>query len=205
MCPSNSSHRCSGFHSLLFLALGAWECEAAQARNEMHQMETIWKEHPTLTLRATWKRTFSQQKAPSHRQTAPSHNIPGSWEPSASKELSTEPPALDAPKVGCPSAPCQGTVSWRGGRGAEQGRKALGGNGEADSQVGHGRNKSIIQPLSSGKAGGDPEEVPALITKLQGTALSAGVLEFPRHSPRPVLPISIQEQPILCISRLTSA
>lgn len=52
----------AGSYSLLFLALGGWNCEAAQPRNEMHQMETIWKEHPTLTLRATWKRTFKLAK-----------------------------------------------------------------------------------------------------------------------------------------------
>lgn len=61
----------AGFHSLLFLALGGWDCEAAQPRNEMHQMETIWKEHPTLTFRATWKRTFtSESLLPADRQPA---------------------------------------------------------------------------------------------------------------------------------------
>lgn len=126
----------AGFHSLLFLALGGRECEAAQALNEMHQMETIWKEHPTLTLRATWKKYLQPAKVAfpptnSPLLTAP-RNIPGSWEPSASKELSTEPPALDACKMGCPSAPCQGTVSWWGGRAVEQGmRAAAGARGEA--------------------------------------------------------------------------
>lgn len=84
----------AGFHSLLFLALGGRDCEAAQPRNEMHQMETIWKEHPTLTLRATWKRTFSQQKPPSRRQTALSRMLPatrrglGSHQPPKSSALS---------------------------------------------------------------------------------------------------------------------
>lgn len=121
----------AGFHSLLFLALGGREHEAAQALNEMHQMETIWKEHPTLTLRATWKKDLQPAKVAfpptnSPLSTAP-HNMPGSWEPSASKELSTEPPALGAHKMGRPSAPCQGTVCWWGGRAAERGRKAAAG------------------------------------------------------------------------------
>lgn len=121
----------AGFHSLLFLALGGREHEAAQALNEMHQMETIWKEHPTLTLRATWKKDLQPAKVAfpptnSPLLTAP-RNILRSWEPSASKELSTEPPALGAHKLGCPSAPCQGTVCWWGGRAAERGRKAAAG------------------------------------------------------------------------------
>lgn len=42
----------AGFHVSLFLALGALDFRAVQPHNEKHQMETIWKEHPTLTLRA---------------------------------------------------------------------------------------------------------------------------------------------------------
>lgn len=188
----------AGFHSLLFLALGGREHEAAQVRNEMHQMETIWKEHPTLTLRATWKRTFSQQKPPSHRQTALSRPLLATFRGLGSRQ----PPKSSAPSLLhlmatrwdihlLPAkAPCPRVVGeWLSGAGKRL--QALGGNGRADSQVGHGQNKSIIQRLSSGKAGGDSEEAPAPIGKLQGTALSAGVLDLPRHSRHPVLPISI--------------
>lgn len=87
-------------------------------------------------------------------------------------------------------APCVGGVGERP-NGAGKRLQALGGNRAADSQVGHGQNKSIIQRLSSGKAGGGSEETPAPVGKLQGMALSAGVLDFPRRSPRPVLPIFI--------------
>lgn len=189
----------AGFHSLLFLALGGQEREAAQAHNEMHQMETIWKEHPTLTLRATWKRTFSQQKSPSHRQTALSR-LPlttfrglGSSQPPKSSALSLLLllPTRWAVHLLPAKAPCPPEVGERPS-GAGKRLQALGGNGAAGSQEGHGRNKSIIQRLSSGKAGGGSEEAPAPVGKLQGTALSAGVLDFPRHSPHPVLPISIR-------------
>lgn len=51
-------------------------------------------------------------------------NTPGSWEPSASKELSSKPPTLDVYRTGCPSAPCQATVSSRGGKAVERGRES---------------------------------------------------------------------------------
>lgn len=51
-------------------------------------------------------------------------NVSGSWEPSTSEELSTKPPALDVYRMGCPSAPCQATVSSRGGKAVERGQKS---------------------------------------------------------------------------------
>lgn len=162
----------AGSHSLLFLALGGRDCEAAQPRNEMHQMETIWKEHPTLTLRATWKRTFSQQKLPSRRQTALSRMLPatrqglGSRQPPKSSALSL-PRSMSTGRVVhlLPAKPpCPHAVEKRssGASKATEGTRGKRGSRQP------GQNKSIIQRFSSGKAGGNLEEDPAPIGSCRG-------------------------------------
>jgi len=63
-------------------------------------------------------------------------NTPGSWEPSASEELSTKPPTLDVYRTGCPSAPCQATVSSRGGKAVKRGQQSdCRHSGEAGKQI----------------------------------------------------------------------
>jgi len=100
------------------------------------------------------------------------------------------------------SLPSHRVLAWweSGQAGPAKRLQALGGSGEADSQAGCGQNKSIIQHFSSRKAGGNLEEDPAPIGELQGTALSAGVLDLPCLSPHLLLPVSIHYKPILYIS-----
>lgn len=169
----------AGFHSLLFLALGGRDCAAAQPCNEMHQMETIWKKHPTLTLRATWKRTIHRQKPPSCRQTALSETLP------ATRRALGSP---SGPKSSALSLLCLVSTTWVvhllraeplcshvvGKRSSGDRKATTGAQGKrGGTRVGrHGRNKSIIRHFSSGNS----EEDPVPSGKLQGTALSS---QFP--------------------------
>lgn len=134
----------AGFHSLLFLALGGWDCEAAQPRNEMHQMETIWKEHPTLTFRATWKRTFtSESRLPTDRQPAHGCSLQHTGVVGAIDLHRAQHQALCARclQEGLPSAACQAPCPRLVRRLRSGARKAPGGGGQqAARRVTAGRN-----------------------------------------------------------------